>query len=137
MTDPLFDTERLKPMFADGALEAAQLSVDQPATHFCLLAIRDQAVLGVAIGWIDARILEFTDKRIGTLWSLAVAEEARRQGIGRQLFAAARDWMETRECDELTVSTDLGNPANELYQAEGCRQHHQLVTWILPLATAE
>lgn len=137
VTDPQMDPSMLGPMFADGALSAAERSVDQPATHFCLLALDGEEVVGAALGHIEGRLLEFSGNAVGVIWSLAVKPSHRRRGLGRALFDAAREWMEARDCVQLSVSTDAGNEANELYAAAGCQRHHELVTWRLELGGEE
>lgn len=133
VNDPVIDPDRLPPMFADGALQAAERAIDQPARHFAFLAVAGDSVVGVALGGIEARILEFTEVRVGSLWSLAVREDHRRRGIGTRLFGAVREWMEARDCAELSVSTDAPNEANRLYEKLGLSRVHELVTWKLDL----
>lgn len=137
VTDPHLAGAPLGFMFTDGALEAAETALVEPATQFCLLAVEGEAVRGTAIGWIDRAMLRYAAKRIGVLWSLAVAPGARGRGLGTALARAARDWMQDRDCVEMAVSTDGQNPANRLYQRLGMTRHHELVTWIQALPVDE
>jgi len=131
--DPLFAEHRLGPMFAAGALAMAERAATSPEDHFALLALRGPRVVGVALGHLEAGLLEFTGVKVGTLWSLAVRPDQRRRGVARRLFGEARAWMEARGCRQLNVSTDAENPANELYRQAGCTPRHLLRTWGLPL----
>jgi GNAT superfamily N-acetyltransferase len=131
--DPLLEGKPLAPMFAAGALEAAERARANPARAFCLLARDPELVVGSVLGHLEEGVEEFTGLRVGTIWSLAVAPDRRRQGVGRQLFEAARSWMLERGCRQLNVSTDAGNPAGDLYLAAGCRPVHTLHTYALDL----
>lgn len=133
VTAPLLRGRPLGPMFAAGALEVAERSVAEPTRAFCLLAARDEQIVGAALGHLEESLLEFTGVRVGTLWSLAVRRDLRRQGIGRRLFDEAVAWMRRAGCRQLNVGTDGDNPANELYQGAGCRPVHVLRTWSLDL----
>lgn len=136
--EPILEGRSLAPMFAAGALAAAERSLDHPERAFCLLAReRDPGlVVGSVLGHLEEGLEEFTGVRVGTIWSLAVASNRRRQGLGRTLFEAARAWMIARGCRQLNVSTDEGNAANSLYEAAGCRPAHTLRTWALDLEAA-
>jgi GNAT superfamily N-acetyltransferase len=131
--EPLLEGQTLAPMFAAGALEAAERARTTPARAFCLLARAPELVVGSVLGHLEDGVEEFTGVKVGTIWSLAVAPDRRRQGVGRLLFAAARAWMVERGCRQLNVSTDAGNPAGELYLAAGCRPVHTLHTYALDL----
>ena len=132
--DPLLQEHSLAPMFAAGALAAAERSRSTPDGAFCFLARDPGLVVGAILGHLEEGIEEFTGVRVGTIWSLAVSPSRRRQGVGRSLFHAARGWMLAQGCRQLNVATDAENSANTLYETEGCRPVHTLRTWALDLA---
>lgn len=58
---------------------------------------------------------------LAVLWDLRVRPEARRTGIGRQLFRATEAWARQRGCRTLHVETqDINVPACRLYRHMGC-----------------
>jgi ribosomal protein S18 acetylase RimI-like enzyme len=132
--DPLFAQKSLAPLFVAGALAAAERSLEDPERHFALLALDQDQVVGVALGYLEQTLEEYTSLRIGTLWSLAVLPKFRRRGIATALFRATQDWMRSHGCVQLNVSTDGPNPANQLYRQEGCQERHLLRTWSLNLS---
>lgn len=136
LRDPLLAGRSLAPMFAAGALAAAERAHRDPEAAFCLLARDPDQVVGAVLGYLEEGIEEFTGVRVGTIWSLAVLPARRRQGVGRSLFEAARTWMLAAGCAQLNVATDEGNVANHLYQGAGCRPVHRLTTWALDLPGA-
>lgn len=58
---------------------------------------------------------------LAILWDLRVAPEARRSGVGRGLFEAAKDWAIERGCTVMEVETQQINvPACHFYERMGC-----------------
>ncbi|MEP9357797.1 GNAT family acetyltransferase [Sphingomonas sp. KR3-1] len=51
------------------------------------------------------------DGHRGWVYYLAVAESARRTGLGRRLMAAAEDWLRARGCPKIQLMVREGNEA--------------------------
>ena len=57
---------------------------------------------------------------ITVLWDLRVHPDFRRKGIGKMLFASAREWAKKRNCRELKIETqNINVPACKFYQKQG------------------
>ena len=86
---------------------------------------------------------------LAVLWDIRVRREARRQGIGVQLFQHAAGWARKRGCRQLKVETQNVNvPACRFYARQGCRlgaihrfgyaghvrvEHEVMLLWYLEL----
>ena len=58
---------------------------------------------------------------LAVLWDLRVSPDARGQGIGHHLFAAAEDWARARGCREIKIETQNNNVAAcRFYARQGC-----------------
>jgi GNAT superfamily N-acetyltransferase len=58
---------------------------------------------------------------LAALWDIRVRPEARRQGVGAQLFQHAAGWARERGCRQLKVETQNVNvPACRFYARQGC-----------------
>ncbi|MEJ2733038.1 MAG: GNAT family N-acetyltransferase [Anaerolineae bacterium] len=58
---------------------------------------------------------------LAALWDIRVRPEARRQGVGAQLFQHAAGWARERGCRQLKVETQNVNvPACRFYAQQGC-----------------
>jgi len=78
------------------------------------------------------QVTHFTGERDGYVGELAVAASAVRQGIGRALVGAAREWAAARGLVNLTLHTGAYNTrAREFYTALGFRMEEVRLT--LPL----
>jgi ribosomal protein S18 acetylase RimI-like enzyme len=78
------------------------------------------------------QVTHFTGERDGYIGELAVAASAVRQGIGRALVGAAREWAAARGLVNLTLHTGAYNTgAREFYAALGFRVEEVRLT--LPL----
>jgi ribosomal protein S18 acetylase RimI-like enzyme len=106
------------------------------------VAARGDGVVFVAVeaaastevtGVISVRqVTHFTGERDGYIGELAVAASAVRQGIGRALVGAAREWAAARGLANLTLHTGAYNTgAREFYAALGFREEEVRLT--LPL----
>jgi GNAT superfamily N-acetyltransferase len=74
----------------------------------------------VALGAHEAALLDGRDD-LALLWDIRVAPEARGQGIGAGLFAAAETWARERGCRRLKVETqNINVPACRFYARQGC-----------------
>ena len=87
---------------------------------FVLVGVRDLDVLGFCLGWVARNPTIYARSEVGFLSELAVAQSARRRGIGRSLMAAAKAWFRARAVTEFQLSTAVWNhPAQALWQAAG------------------
>lgn len=88
---------------------------------------------GKITGVISVRqVTHFTGERDGYIGELAVAASAVRQGIGRTLVGAAREWAAARGLVNLTLHTGAySTGARESYAALGFRMEEVRLT--LPL----
>jgi ribosomal protein S18 acetylase RimI-like enzyme len=74
----------------------------------------------VAFDTDGLRMLE-DRKDIAVLWDIRVATEARRRGVGAQLFTAAEKWAVAHGCRCLKVETqNINVPACRFYAKQGC-----------------
>ena len=93
---------------------------------------REQAILYVAeekgqvLGYVFLHIELFTEMeifrshRVAEITDIAVTERVRSQGIGRQLFAAARSWAIAQGAERLElVVWDFNTRAREFYIRQG------------------
>lgn len=92
--------------------------------HQCLLAV-DKA--GQRQGWVTLRELSGGEARIGLL---AVAPEAKGEGVGYRLLLQAQRWCQARGLRCLRVATQAGNlPALHLYIRSGA-QIDSIAYWL-------
>lgn len=81
-----------------------------------LVAVRDGAIAGAAVVFFHAR------HRIGRLYSIAVAPEARGAGIGEALLTAAERSARARGCGTFRLEVRTDNAAaRRLYERRGYR----------------
>lgn len=91
-----------------------------------------------AVGQIVARIRDtaahplLLRRRFGEIDDLFVAEDTRRQGVGRRLIAAAEEWVRQSgiSCTELGV-WEFNEPAVRLYAASGYSTEYRRMRRIL------
>jgi ribosomal protein S18 acetylase RimI-like enzyme len=137
------EIKRLGPDDVDAVLEAPDL-FDHPATkvateaflaqpnHHLFLAFDDD---GTAVGFVSG--VETTHPDKGTemfLYELAVAEHARRRGIGTALVAALADLARAHNCYGMFVLTDDDNDAAlATYRSTGTTNEspHVMLEWDL------
>ncbi len=109
--------------------DATQRFLAEP-THHLLVAFDDD---GRATGFVSG--VETTHPDKGTemfLYELSVAEDARRQGIGKALVAALRYLARERRCYGMFVLADEDNHAAlATYRATGTRHEsrHVMLDW--------
>ena len=86
-------------------------------------AFGDGHRVGGAVLAFDTPGIDLLEGRrdLALLWDLRVSPDARRQGVGSTLFAAAEQWARAQGCTELKVETQNTNvPACRFYAAQGC-----------------
>lgn len=101
-------------------VDLAALLGDARAT--ILVADRDDVLLGfVAVGLRDVPASPIrAGHRLAEIDNIVVVPEARRQGIGRALIAAASDWARDRAVDRLVLSVwAFNDEAIRFYTAAG------------------
>lgn len=75
-------------------------------------------------GWVcevNRRIVGFSIAAIDShsIWALFVHPEYEGRGIGKELLAAAVDWLFEQGAEVISLSTDPDTRADKLYQAAG------------------
>lgn len=60
------------------------------------------------------------DHQYMDLSSIHISEDMRRQGIGKRLFQAARDWARERGAEKLYISAHSAVESQSFYRAMGC-----------------
>jgi ribosomal-protein-alanine N-acetyltransferase len=84
-----------------------------------LVAVEDEELLGYIIGETEQRV----GILVGHLLSLAVRQEKRRKGIGRQLIEALIEILKKQGCRELVLEVRVSNySAKVFYQKQGFRE---------------
>lgn len=70
----------------------------------------------------------FQPEMYGYVTDIVVDPAARRQGIGRALFAALRGWMRERGADHLRLQVLDRNPASQAFWREmGCSDYSDMM----------
>ena len=88
-----------------------------------LVARRGGHLVGGATLAFDTPGLTLLEGRsdLAVLWDLRVDADARGEGVGSALFAAAEDWARVRGCGRLKVETqNINVPACRFYARRGC-----------------
>jgi ribosomal-protein-alanine N-acetyltransferase len=84
-----------------------------------LVAVEDEKLLGYIIGETEQRV----GTLVGHLLSLAVRQEKRRKGIGRQLIEALIEILKKQGCRKLVLEVRVSNySAKVFYQKQGFRE---------------
>lgn len=87
---------------------------------FLLVASGAGGPVGFGLGWIARNPPIYTTTEVGFISELAVARAWQRQGIGRMLVSAARQWFKARSINEFQLSTAVWNEtAQRFWQAVG------------------
>lgn len=95
------------------------------ASMWDMMARPDSFVLaaprvGFCCGWVARHPAIYRAQKVGLLSEIAVAQRARRQGVGTALLAAARAWFVARELQEFQLATAMFNgPAQRFFRAQG------------------
>ncbi|MHA6719746.1 GNAT family acetyltransferase [Sphingomonas sp. RS6] len=96
---------------------------NDPRADFDRAVSADAALILVierAGGSIDGSVMIGDDGHRGWVYYLAVADAARRQGLGLALMAAAERWLRDRGCPKLQLMVRDGNDAaTGFYRALG------------------
>jgi len=76
---------------------------------------------GSVIAWNSPELHMIKSPHQAALWDLRVAPDARGEGVGSRLFAAAEDWARERGCTRMSIETQNVNVrACRFYAAMGC-----------------
>lgn len=70
--------------------------------------------------------------RTGHIWGFAVRQDASRHGLGRALFRLAIETYRAEGLEGVTLCTQTGLVAVELYRREGFKVHHRHGHWSAP-----
>jgi ribosomal protein S18 acetylase RimI-like enzyme len=70
--------------------------------------------------------------RTGHIWVFAVRQDASRRGLGRALFKLAMDTYRSEGLEGVTLCTQTGLVAVELYRQQGFKVHHRYGLWRAP-----
>jgi len=84
---------------------------NDPAQDFAraLAGESSTVLLAEGKGGVSGSVMVGDDGHRGWVYYLAVAESARRAGLGRTLMAAAEDWLRTRGCPKVQLMVRDGN----------------------------
>ena len=122
--------EAVAPLYDDPPVRPATNTFLADPRHHLLVALDDD---GRAVGFISGVEMTHPDK--GTemfLYELAVAEDARRQGIGLALTASLADLARSHGCYGMWVGVDTDNAAaHATYRAAGGNKPEpcDVITW--------
>ena len=102
-----------------------------------LLAVDDS---GVAVGFAELSIRAYAEDcatdRVAYLEGWYVVSEARRQGVGRALVAAAEKWALAQGCTEFGSDTLIDNePSAAAHRALGFVETEQIRCFLKPLGS--
>lgn len=97
--------------------DAARAYLDEPA-NVVFVALDDTAAVGILRGTALRQLKSIRLQMF--LYEIEVHPAHRRQGVGRALVNALKEYCRARPFDEIFVLTDPGNaPAVALYEATG------------------
>jgi aminoglycoside 6'-N-acetyltransferase I len=117
-------------------------SVDERARGLALLPLIDlvaEATDGKLVGFLEVGLRSHADgcdctHLIGFIEGWYVAEDRRRQGIGRKLLLAAEDWARRQGCREMASDTPIENEISQrVHQALGYMVVDRCVHYRKPL----
>ncbi len=87
---------------------------------FLVLAEVDGAPAGFCLGWLAKNPAIYRVPEVGFVSEIAVTRASRRQGVGRALIAAAREWFRGHDVGEFQLSTAVWNhDAQAFWEALG------------------
>ncbi|WHU02838.1 MULTISPECIES: GNAT family acetyltransferase [unclassified Sphingomonas] len=95
---------------------------NDPAQDFAraLAGETSTVLLAEGEGGVIGSVMIGDDGHRGWVYYLAVAESARRTGLGRQLMSAAEDWLRARGCPKIQLMVrDTNAEALDFYAALG------------------
>jgi GNAT superfamily N-acetyltransferase len=94
-----------------------------------LLAFDGDRLSGLASVYADIESIRFG--RRCWLQDLVVDREARSQGIGKALLAAAAGWARDHGCTHLELSSGAGRTdAHRFYEREGMSKNYDFMLWL-------
>jgi GNAT superfamily N-acetyltransferase len=100
------------------ALPARLARLAQSGNAVAVVATRGTAVLGLAVVQVYSYL--HAEDELAWLTTIVVAEDARRQGVGRRLVAAAEQWARSRGSPRLSVNTGIHrSAAHAFYERMG------------------
>jgi ribosomal protein S18 acetylase RimI-like enzyme len=95
---------------------------NDPSQDFARAVGAESSTVLVAVsdGGVTGSVMIGDDGHRGWVYYLAVAESARRTGLGRRLMAAAEDWLRVRGCPKIQLMVrDTNAEALGFYAALG------------------
>jgi aminoglycoside 6'-N-acetyltransferase I len=92
--------------------EARQLLANPPGSSAVLVAEGQTGLVGFAEVSIRAYAEGCRSEGVGYLEGWFVVPEARKQGVGRRLVAAAEDWARTKGCSEFASDAVADNESS-------------------------
>ena len=102
-------------------------------SNWALLTARaaTRIVGGAAVAFDTPGLTMLEGRRdLAVLWDIRVSPEARRQGVGSELFERAEEWARRHGCRQLKVETQNTNVrACRFYERQGCQLravHHAI-----------
>jgi ribosomal protein S18 acetylase RimI-like enzyme len=88
--------------------------------HNAVILVAQRETLIVGMCTVQTVISTAEGGRAGLLEDMIVHDKFRRQGIGKQLLAAAEKWAAVHELSRLTLLADIINePALKFYESQG------------------
>ncbi len=76
---------------------------------------------GATVAWSTLELDMLQGRKdVALIWDLRIALEWRHRGVGRHLFAAAKEWAKSKGCTEMRVETqNINIPACRFYASQG------------------
>jgi ribosomal protein S18 acetylase RimI-like enzyme len=109
-----------------GYLEADIMGHDD----WCVLvAEADGCLVGHMIGQVRDPIPVFQGERFGHVADVSVTSSSRRQGIGRQLFAAMCDWFRQQGADHIRLEAAHSNPVSRAFWRDMGFTDYMVTMW--------
>ena len=95
----------------------ASTSITSGASLILVATVADR-IVAYLLATVVSNPPVLAHRRIGSINDLMVAADCRRRGIGRDLVAAACDWLRTRELERVEVFLATANPVSTSLWAE-------------------
>jgi GNAT superfamily N-acetyltransferase len=105
-------------------------AVEQPAADV-LVALDGGRLVGLASVYRDIESIRYGPRT--WLQDLVVERDARSQGVGKALLAAAAEWAGERGCTHLELASGIGRvDAHRFYEREGMVKSYDFMLWLGP-----